>query len=296
MDNARTPNDSRINAYLALASGILAISTGAVLIRLADAPSLTIAAYRVGIAALILMPVAMHKARPEIRRLSATDWKIALLAGFFLAMHFATWVASLKFTSVANSVVLVNTSPIWVGIFAPVITREKIRTMMMMSILLSVLGTMVIGMGDYATGGKALWGDCLALTGGLYLAGYLLMGRRLRQKLSLIAYVSVCYGSAAMILWSVVLLMGIRAWGFSNQTVTALISMALVPQLIGHSCYNWALKYFSTGFVAVTLLGEPIGSVFLAYILLHEGLTAVKVIGGIFILAGICAAATSENR
>ena len=296
MDNVSTPKDSRFNVYTTLAVGILAISTGAIFVKLADAPSLVIAAYRVGIASVILIPIAVLKARHELQDMSASDWKTALLAGFFLSLHFAAWVASLKFTSVANSVVLVNMSPIWVGIFAPFITNEKMKPMVLVSILLSVSGALVIGLGDYALAENVLWGDCLALAGGFCTAGYLLMGRRLRQKLSLIAYVSVCYGSAAFILWSLVLLFDMQIWGFSNQTIAAFFSMALLPQLIGHSSYNWALRYFSTGFVAVSLLGEPIGSTFLAYIIFHEGLTVMKVIGGIIIMVAIYMAARSEGR
>ena len=296
MDNASTLKNSRFNVYTALTIGILAISTGAIFVKLADAPSLVIAAYRVGIASVILIPIAVLTVRHELQDMSASDWRFALLAGFFLSLHFAAWVASLKFTSVANSVVLVNTSPIWVGIFAPFITNEKMKPMVLVSILLSVSGAIVIGLGDYASRENALWGDCLALAGGVCTAGYLLMGRRLRQKLSLIAYVSVCYGCAAFILWILVLLFDMQIWGFSDQTVTAFFAMALFPQLIGHSSYNWALRYFSTGFVAVSLLGEPIGSTFLAYIIFHEGLTGMKVIGGIIIMGAIYMAARSENR
>jgi drug/metabolite transporter (DMT)-like permease len=296
MVNAWKEKDSQINPTIALIGGVVAISTGAILIRLADAPALVIAAYRVGIAAVMILPVAVYKARDELLNLSIADLKIALLAGLFLALHFAAWVSSLKFTSVANSVVLVNTSPLWVGIFAPFITKDKIKRLVVLSICMSVFGAFIIGLGDYALQGSELLGDVLALIGGFCMAGYLLMGRKLRQKLSLIAYVSVCYGSSAIILWSLVIMLDFQMWGFSGQTVAAFFSMALFPQLIGHSCYNWALKYFSTSFIAVSLLGEPVGSIFLAYILFHEGLTFVKIIGGVFILTAIYLAANSETQ
>lgn len=287
----------RINPYLALIGGVVAISTGAVFIRLADdAPALVIAAYRVGIATVVLLPLSFIKARSELLNLSTADLKTALTAGLFLALHFAAWVSSLKFTSVANSVVLVNTSPLWVAVFAPFITREKIKRTMVLSVSMSIFGLVIIAYGDYAAGGSALTGDLLALAGGFCTAGYLLMGRRLRQKLSLIAYVTVCYGSSAIILWSLVIVLDFPIWGFSGQTVTALFSMALLPQLIGHSCYNWALKYFSTSFIALSLFGEPIGSTLLAYIFFHEGLTFVKIIGGVFILSAIYLAAKREAQ
>jgi drug/metabolite transporter (DMT)-like permease len=250
--------------YFALISGVLAVSTGAIFARLADAPALVIAAYRLGIAALILTPIAFWKARGELSRLSGRDLKLAMLSGFFLALHFATWISSLDYTSVANSVVLI--------------------------------GGAIIGYGDFATGGKALFGDALALAGSICVAVYLLLGRNLRRRLSLLSYIFVCYSSAAVILWIIVLSLGLPISGFNSTTVAAFWGMALISQLIGHTSYNWALKWFSTGLIAVSLLGEPIGATILAYIFFDEGLTAYKTMGGIFILSAIYIAASAENK
>jgi drug/metabolite transporter (DMT)-like permease len=126
-------------------------------------------------------------------------------------------------------------------------------------------------------------------------AVYLLLGRNLRHKLSLISYVAICYGSAAVILWLVVLSLNLPITGYSSQTVAAFWAMALISQLIGHSSYNWSLKWFSTSLVAVSLLGEPIGSTLLAYIIFDEGLTWMKFIGGMFILSAIYIAASGEK-
>ena len=267
-----------------LISGILAISTGAVFTRLADAPSLVIAAYRVGLASLILVPLAWWKSPRELRSLCAKDIALAFLAGAFLAMHFAAWISSLTFTTIANSVVLVSTSPLWVGVFAPLCINEKIKRTTLLSILFSIMGCVIIGFGDFGSDGKALWGDALALMGGFCAAGYLILGRTLRQKLSLLVYISLCYGSAAIILWGVVLMMGLQISGFSDQTLGAIWAMALISQIVGHSCYNWALRYCSTSLVALSFLGEPVGATILAYILFQEALTIPKTIGGIIIL------------
>jgi len=284
------------NPYFALIFGTMAVSTGAIFARLADAPALVIAAYRVGIASLILAPVAWWKARDEIARLSLRDLKLAALSGFFLALHFASWISSLDYTSVANSVVLVNTNPLWVGLLTPLVVKEKIRRAMLVSIIISVIGGTIIGYGDFATGGRALLGDGLALAGSFCAAVYLLLGRNLRRKLSLVSYIFICYGSAALILWIIVLSLGLPISGFSTDTIAAFLGMALVAQIIGHSTYNWALKWLSAGLIAVSLLGEPIGATILAYIIFKEGLTVHKIIGGIFILAAIYIAASSESR
>lgn len=284
------------NPYLALISGVIAVSTGAIFARLADAPPLVISAYRVGLATVVLAPIAWWKAGRELRHLSLRELGLAALSGFFLALHFATWISSLSYTSVANSVVLVNTNPLWVGLLMPFITRDRMKKVMILSIVFSVTGGGVIGAGDFAAGGKALWGDFLALMGSICAAVYILLGRKLRRKLSLPAYILICYGSAAVILWVTVLSLGLPVTGFSAKTYSAFWAMALFTQLVGHTSYNWALKWFSANMIAVSLLGEPIGSSILAWILFNEGLTIEKAFGGGLILIGIYLAAVGENK
>ena len=284
------------NPYLALVSGVLAVSTGAIFARLADAPALVIAAYRVGLATLVILPFAWFKCRREILSLTARDLGLAIISGLFLALHFAFWISSLDYTSVANSVVLVNTNPLWVGLLTPLITGERIKRTVAVSIVISVTGGVIIGAGDYASGGRALFGDGLALLGSICAAIYLLIGRRLRKNLSLLAYITVCYGSAAVILWSIVIALTLPVTGFSTNTYACFWAMALFTQLVGHSSYNWALKWFSAGLIAVSLLGEPIGSTILAYFIFGEGLTWFKVIGGSLILVAIYLAAAGERK
>jgi len=144
---------------------VIAVSTGAIFARLADAPALVIAAYRVGLAAMILTPLALWKVRREIYHLSRNDIILSIISGMFLALHFASWISSLNYTSVANSVVLVNTNPIWVALMTPVITGERINRTSLFSIAISVVGVGIIGAGDIVTGNAALWGDFLALIG-----------------------------------------------------------------------------------------------------------------------------------
>ncbi|GBC60507.1 EamA/RhaT family transporter [Desulfonema ishimotonii] len=281
----------------ALIFGVFAVSTGAIFARLAgEAPALVIAAYRVGLASLVIIPFACFNARAELARISRRDLTLTLLSGFFLAMHFATWISSLDYTSVTNSVVLVNTNPLWVGLLTPFLVRERMRMMAVVSILISVIGGVVIGYGDFATGGDALWGDALALMGSICAAVYILLGRSVRKNLSLLAYVTVCYGSAALILWGIVLSLGLPVTGFSTQTTTAFWAMALIPQLIGHTSYNWSLKWFSASTIAVSLLGEPIGSTIMAWFLFDEGLTIYKIFGGALILFAIFLASLGNLR
>lgn len=289
------PEAPSINPHIALVSGVFAVSTGAIFARLADAPSLVIAAYRVGLAVMVILPFALWKVRSELAALSGKDLRFAALAGFFLAMHFVTWISSLSYTSVANSVVLVNTNPLWVGLLTPLITRESVLKTTKISIAVSLAGGVIIGLGDFASGKTALWGDFLALTGSICVAVYLLLGRSLRRKLSLLSYATVCYGSAAVLLWAMVWVAGKPVSGFEPHTWYALIAVALIPQLVGHTSYNWALKWFSTHMIAVSLLGEPVCGTILAYIIFDEGVNAFKIIGGVLILSAIYLAASGEK-
>ena len=284
----------RSHPALVLLVGVLAVSSGAIFVRLSDAPSLVTAAWRLTLATLLL-PYALWKARGELRQLSRRELGLGVLAGFFLALHFATWISSLNFTSVANSTVLVNTTPVWVALMTPWLTRDHISRRAWLGIAASVAGGIVIGLGDFAGGTRALLGDGLALAGSLALAAYLLSGRTLRAQLSLPAYLTACYGSATVLLWTCVLVAGLPATGFNAGTWGALLGMALVSQHLGHSSYNWAMKYFSAGFIAVCLLGEPVLGSLLAWWLFGEALTWGKAAGGVLILAGIYLAATGSR-
>lgn len=281
---------------LALISGALAVSTGAIFARLADAPALVTAAYRVGLATLVWLPLGWPALVPELRRVTPRDIGLAALAGVFLAGHFGTWISSLAYTSVATSVVLVNTHPLWVALLTPLVTRERVSRLAAVSIGVSVAGGVVIGAGDLAAGGRALWGDALALMGSLCAAAYLLLGRRVRRGVSLSSYVLLCYGAAALVLWATVLAAGLPLRGFSAQTWFAFAGMAVVSQSIGHTSYNWALKWLPASYVAVGLLGEPVGATILAYALFGETLTWEKWAGGVLILAGIYLAARDAGR
>ncbi len=285
-----------ISPLLILVVGIFAVSTGAIFVRLADAPALVIAAYRCTLATLLLAPLAWMRSREELRRLSRREWGLALVSGFFLALHFAAWISSLDYTTVASSVLLVNTNPLWVGLLTPFLSSDRLTRLTVLGIAISVVGGIVIGAGDFRIGGQTLLGDGLALLGAITVTFYLLIGRRLRQGVSLLTYVVLCYGAAALILLAIVLLLGLPLTGYSRETYFWLLALALIPQLIGHSSYNWALGWFSASFIAVTLLGEPIGSTLLALFILHERPDPATLQGGVLILLGIYLAARGETN
>jgi len=289
-----------ISPYAALGVAVLSVSTGAIIVRYAqtEAPSLVIAAYRMGIAFLVVLVPTLLKCRGELLSLGRGDLVLAVLSGFFLALHFATWISSLAFTSVANSVVLVNTIPLWVGLLTPLVTRERLARATIISIIVSVVGAVVIGLGieSDSQSSRHLLGGALATVGAIGAAAYILIGRNLRRRHSLLVYVTVCYGTAATFLWLAVLVSGQRAVGFSGQTWGCLIALALVSQILGHTTYNWTLRYLSASMIAVSLLAEPIVSTLLAFVLFSESLAALQAGGAGLILAGIYLAAKGEGK
>jgi drug/metabolite transporter (DMT)-like permease len=237
-----------------------------------------------------------------------------LVSGIFLALHFATWITSLEHTSVVSSVVLVTTTPLWVAALAPLVLRERINRNTWVGIGLATAGGIIIGVGDIRTAGAALsgassaaasggarsghvlFGDFLALSGAWMMAGYLLVGRSLRSKMSLIPYIFVVYGMAALVLVMVVLITGQELMGIPIAAWGWILLLALIPQLLGHSSFNWALRYLPAAFVAIVLLGEPIGSAVLAYIVLGELPGGLTLIGATLVLAGILIAWRAAGR
>jgi drug/metabolite transporter (DMT)-like permease len=296
---------------LVLGFGILAVSAASIMIRFAqrEAPSLVVAAWRLLLAAVVLAPFAATQRRRELSSLTGRERFLALASGVFLALHFATWISSLAYTSVASSVVLVATAPLWVAVLSPITLKERLSQRMLAGLLMALAGSFVVGLSDSCTWsaaqltcpplgefvrGRAFWGDLLALAGALFAAGYLIIGRSLRRRISLLGYIFVVYSAAALVLVLLAVSAGQSLFGYSPATYLWLLGLALVPQLMGHTSYNWALAYLSAAYVSIAVLGEPVGSTILAYFVLGEQVTTLKVFGALLILTGIYISASSE--
>lgn len=282
---------------------ILAVSTASLFIRISqqDAPSLVIAAMRLSIAALVLAPFAFIHHRAALWSLQPRQIGLIALAGTFLALHFAAWITSLEYTSVASSVVMVTTTPLWVALLSPVFLKERVSRNVLIGMVLALAGGTVVALSDSCTlsgglkcsgfdtffQGEVFRGNFLALFGAWMAAGYLMVGRRVRESLSLVPYTFSVYGSAAVLLLVLVALGRLPLTGYAPQTYLLFLLLGMVPQLLGHSTLNWALKYLPTSTVSVALLGEPVGTIILAYFFLSETPSALELTGGALILAGI---------
>jgi drug/metabolite transporter (DMT)-like permease len=279
-----------------LAIAVVATGFAAIFIRLAVAPSLSIAFYRNAIAAAILLPAALVRHPGEFRGLTRRQWATGLLSGALLAVHFAAWISSLALTTVAASVVLVTTGPIFTAAGGRVFFGERAGRSTMAGIFVALAGTALVSGGDLAISGRAAIGDLEALVGAGAAAGYLLAGRRLRQDVSLLSYVALVYATCALLLWPAALLTGSRLTGFSAKVWWLFVLMALVPQMLGHTVFNYLLRDVAATVVAISVMGEPVGSALLALAFFGEVPPWTAVVGGGMILAGIYVALTAQAR
>lgn len=286
-------------AYLGVGFGVLVVSSAAVLIRLAQAHahSLAIGAWRMMLSSVLLAPLAIGLCRNELMRVGRRAWAEMFLSGLLLSVHFIAWITSLALTSVAASVVLVTTYPLFVGLASAVLLKERPSRAMVIALAVGLAGSAIIALGDLGQGGThRLWGDLLALVGAMTGAGYFLIGRHLRGRLSLLAYVFPVYASCALALFVVVWVSGIPALPRAPVAWVWLLVMALGPQILGHSALNWALRYLSATYVALAVLGEPIGATLFAWWILGEIPTYPVIVGGMLILFSIALASRAERE
>jgi drug/metabolite transporter (DMT)-like permease len=283
--------------WMVIGAGVAAISTASILIRYAEAPALVIACYRVAVAALLLSPVMARKRR--IASKPARNGKIlgtALLGGTFLAFHFGFWIQSLKMTTVASSVTLVSTTPLFVALFSRIGFKERFHRSLFFGVLCSTVGGIWVAGSDFDIAGEAFWGDLLALGGALMAAGYLVVGRSARLAMDVTTYAFLVYSASALILLILCATLGLPLWEYSLRTYVILFLLALIPQLIGHTSFNWALRFLPPTTVAVLLMGEPIGASLLAYLVFSESISPPKSVGLALLGVGIVMSSLGTSR
>ncbi len=273
-------------ALLGLA--VVAVSTSAPLIRVADAPSLAVAFWRNALAIPLLGAVVLlnRRSRRELTGLDARERRLSAIAGLFLAAHFATWVPSLSFTSVASSVALVATQPVWAALIARW-RGEHVPRLAWWGIGSAMAGTVVLSGVDLSIAPRALFGDVLALLGGALAAAYVTVGAEVRRTVSTTVYATVCYGVAAVALLVVCGLGRQPLAGYDGATWLALVAIVVGPQLLGHTLVNRVLRTTSPMVVSVAILFEIVGAALLAWMAFDEVPPASAVPAGVLIAAGV---------
>ena len=276
-----------MKTYLILVVGVVSVSFASIFIRLAEAPPLVIAAYRLTIASLVLIPIASRRSIKSLKKLSGRDALLILLASFFIALHFGLWITSLSYTSIASSVILVTSHPAFVAVLSYFLWSERLNKLTIGGIVVALIGIVLINYGGFAFGSRAIFGDLLALVAAFAMGAYLIIGKQLRARIEILPYLTLIYSGAAVILLLATVGFGYSFTGYSSTTYLMMVLLAVVPQLIGHSLLNVAVRLIPVTFVSVAILGEPIGATILGYFILGEVPTLNEIAGGLLILAGI---------
>lgn len=270
-----------------LLAGVAAISSAALLIREADAPPLVTAASRMLIAAVVLIPFCATRVAKALKKLTARDVWLIAVSGIALSLHFWLWITSLSYTSIASSVVLVTSHPALVALLSFILWREHLPRMAFLGIFIAFAGLVVINVGNFTTGSRALEGNLMALAAAGAITAYLMVGRHVRERIDAQSYLTMVYSLAAVLLTGAALAAGEKFSGYPSKTYWMLGLLGLLPQLVGHTSLNLAVRRLPATIVSVAILGEPVGATFLGWVFLGEAPAAKEVAGGIVILLGI---------
>lgn len=292
-----------ISPVFVLIVAVLAMSWSGPLTKFATAPAAAVSAWRLVFSvALIALVLAVRGARPDSFRLDRREWLLAISAGVLLAFHFWAWIASLSYTTVASSVVLVSMQPIFVAIMSAALLHEHASRRQWLGILVACAGALVIGVSDAGSGAAArsvLLGDALALLGALLVSGYYVIGRGLRRRLDLWVYIALVYGIAALVLIVIVAAdPSVALTGYPARDWWIFAALAAGPMMLGHTGVNYALRYVPAYVANVAIMGEPIGATIIAWSLpaLREVPGIGMLLGGLLILTGILLGSTWRKR
>jgi drug/metabolite transporter (DMT)-like permease len=276
-----------MSPWLTLSVAVLFVSFGAILVRLAAAPPLAVSFYRVALASLLLLPFAGRDARRSWPALAPRRRLLLVAAGLALALHFATWIASLSYTTVASSVLLVNTAPLFAIVLSRVFLHEKPTATVLVAIPVAFAGAALIAYGDWTGSPGSLFGNGLAVAGAVTVALYQVVGRGLRDALPLNAYVLGVWATAALALAALARGFGVPLGGYPARTWLLFLALAVVPTLGGHGLVNKSLRSLPAPTVGLFLLGEPVIASLLAWMLFRETPGPWTLAGGAVVLAAL---------
>ncbi|MBB5181955.1 drug/metabolite transporter (DMT)-like permease [Planomicrobium koreense] len=276
-----------INPFIPIIIGVFSVALSAIFVKMTSADSGVTAFYRMLFSILIMSPVFLMKYTPEIKKLSKRDWVFTSIAGIFLAFHFILWFESLNYTSVASSTVLVTLQPLFAFAGTYFFFKERLSIKTIVSGVIAVGGSVLIGYGDFKISGMALYGDMLALIACALITAYLLFGQDVRKRISLVTYTFVVYSVSTITLFFYIIAKGESFGPYPASEWMWFLLLAIIPNLLGHTLFNWSLKWVSTNVISIAILFEPVGAAILAYFILGELLSASQIIGGSVVLAGI---------
>jgi drug/metabolite transporter (DMT)-like permease len=273
--------------WLPLVPGVIAVSWAAIMIRACDAPATAIAFYRMFFSVLIILPLAVTIYRKQFKEFSARTLAMTVLAGILLGWHFYFWVASLNYTTISASVVLVTTQPVFVAIWARILLKERIGGRGVAAIILAIAGSALIAGFDFGLKKEYLLGDMLALAGAVMAGTYLFIGRVVRPTVSTFPYIFVVYGVSALTLASILGATDNLFAVYSVHDYFYFVLLAIIPTLIGHSLYNYTLKYVAAHKVGISIIGEPIFATIWGIVIFSEMPRLTTLAGGLIIIVAL---------
>ncbi|WP_303965203.1 DMT family transporter [Sporosarcina ureae] len=280
-------NKPTIHPYIPIAIGVLTVGLSAIFVKLATADAGVIAFYRMFFSAVIMLPLFLISYRSELTTLTKREWLFTASSGIFLAIHFILWFESLNYTSVASSTVLVTLQPVFALAGTALFFKEIITGKMLTAVLVALTGSFIISWGDFQVSGAALFGDILALLACAFVTAYLLIGQNVRKRISLVTYTFLVYSVSSVALFIYVLAIQEPFTGYPSSDWGWFLALAILPNLLGHTLFNWAVKWVSTNVVSIAILFEPVLASIAAYFVLHEKITTLQLIGAIVVLTGI---------
>ena len=279
----------RTLVFAALGLGILGVSFSSIFtVQLArdNVAPLAIAFYRMALATVLLAPPTLVVKRSEILSLTRKEWLYLINGGLFLAVHFGSWITSLNYIPIATSAVLVNSHPLFVVLAAWLFLGEKPTRLSIIGTIAGLLGMLIIGR-EGLTADFALFGDTLAVIGALAVVGYFIIGRKVRERLSLLGYVTPLYAACSFFLLIWALATQTTLFPFSVTNWIYFAALAIVPTILGHTVFNWAIKHVRPSTISVTFLGEPVIASILAFFFFRQQPSLATLFGGVFILCGV---------
>ncbi|MEA2640809.1 MAG: hypothetical protein QOF51_2203 [Chloroflexota bacterium] len=282
--------------WIAIPIGVAAISTSGVLIRLTQAPPLVTASNRLLWSAAILLLYSVLAAPRALRGVPPRELAWLAMSGMLLGLHFALWTSSLFLTSVASAVLLADTHPIVVAVIALLVLREATAGRVWLGIGLTLLGSATIAGGDVQVGGRALLGDLMAVGASMTFAAYLVIGRHARQRMAVTVYAGLVYALAGIVLTLLGVASGADFADFSTRDVLLWAALVVAPTLGGHTVFNWTLRYLPVSVVGVAILGEPVGTTLLAWLVLGEPPRSTALLGGTIVIAGLLLTLTAKSK
>lgn len=289
-------NKQNVTAYIAIVIGVISVALSAVFVKLTDSNSGLTAFYRMLFSVVIMLPIFLMKYRSELSKLQRKDWLFSSVAGVLLAFHFIIWFESLNYTSIASSTVLVTLQPIFAFVGTYIFFKEKVSLKSIVAAVIAIAGSFYISIGDFKVSGSALYGDMLALIACAFITGYLLFGQNVRKRLSLITYTMIVYTVSTITLFLYVLTVEHTFIPAVNSDWLYFILLAIIPNLLGHTLFNYAIKWVSTNTISMAILLEPIGATILAFYIFGEKLISSQIIGGTIVMVGLLIFVIDFNR